>query len=126
MPINLKTVIICSVIFFLIVVGSILMVKSGNTPSKYDDFANCLTEKDAKFYGAFWCPHCKDQKNLFGKSSKYLPYIECSTPDGNNQLAVCSEKDIESYPTWIFANGSIEKSKLTLEKLAEKTNCQLP
>ena len=36
----------------------------------------------------------KDQKAMFGKSSKYLPYVECSMPDGQNQTLVCKDKGI--------------------------------
>ena len=123
---NTKTILIWSVVGILVIVASFFIVKGSNTPGKYDSFANCIKDKGATFYGAFWCPHCRAQKSLFGKSSKYLPYVECSTPDGNSQLAVCTEKKIETYPTWIFSDGSIESGELTLEKLAEKTSCQLP
>ena len=40
---------------------------------KYDEFAQCLKDKGATFYGAFWCPHCQAQKKLFGTSVKFLP-----------------------------------------------------
>lgn len=126
MPLNKKTLIIITASSILIILASVFLVRSSNTPSKYDGFASCLGEKGAKFYGAFWCPHCRSQKDIFGKSAKNLPYIECSTPDGNNQLAVCTESGIESYPTWVFSDGSKENGQLTLEKLAEKTTCQLP
>ncbi len=126
MPLNKKTFITIVASAILIVLISVILVKYSNTPSKYDGFASCLSEKGAKFYGAFWCPHCRNQKNIFSKSSKNLPYIECSTPDGNGQLAVCTEAGIESYPTWTFNDGSKETGELSLEKLAEKTTCQLP
>lgn len=123
MPLNNKTLVIIIVSFILIVAASIYIVRLGNSPGKYDNFAKCLTEKGAEFYGAFWCPHCRNQKKLFGKSIQYVNYIECSTPDGNNQLKVCIDKDIKSYPTWLFADGSLENGELSLERLAEKTNC---
>lgn len=76
--------------------------------SNLDDFAKCISSKGIKFYGAHWCPHCKDQKALFGDSAQYLPYIECSTPDStpenNTQLQVCIDAGIQSYPTWDFSN----------------------
>jgi thiol-disulfide isomerase/thioredoxin len=96
------------------------------TPGKYDNFVNCLKEKGAVFYGTFWCPHCQNQKAMFGKSAKLLPYTECSTPDGRDQLAICRDKKIEGYPTWEFADGSREVGEISLAKLAEKTSCPLP
>ena len=91
-----------------------------------DGFAQCLGEKGATFYGAFWCSHCTDQKALFGKSEKLLPYVECSTPDRRGQLAACQTENITTYPTWEFADGSRESGALPLEFLAEKTSCELP
>lgn len=126
MPLNKKTLVLTLASAVVIILASIFLVKNSNKPSKYDGFASCLGEKGAKFYGAFWCPHCRSQKDLFGKSAKNLPYIECSTPDGNSQLKVCTEATIESYPTWVFGDGSKENGELTLEKLAEKTSCKLP
>lgn len=87
--------------------------------------AQCLTEKGAKFYGAFWCSHCQNQKEMFGDASQYLPYIECSAEDGKSQLQICKDNNIASYPTWIFTDNTRETGEVSLEKLAEKTGCQL-
>ncbi|MCX6751609.1 MAG: thioredoxin domain-containing protein [Candidatus Nomurabacteria bacterium] len=99
-------------------------------PGKYDTFAQCLKDKGAIFYGAFWCPHCQAQKELFGSSAKYLPYVECSTPDGQNQTKECIDKKIEGYPTWELADGTRIPDEngagVTLETLSLKTSCPLP
>lgn len=95
-------------------------------PGKYDEFAMCLKDKGAAFYGAFWCPHCQAQKKLFGSSAKLLPYVECSTADANAQTQICIDKGIKSYPTWIFADGSQLTGEIPLAQLAEKTSCVLP
>ncbi len=100
------------------------------TPGKYDQLAMCLAEKNVKFYGAFWCPHCQANKKAFGKSEKYLPYVECSEayPDatGNyGQLQVCKDAGIKSYPTWEFADGTKVAQKFTPEELAEKVGCEI-
>jgi len=114
------------IILLIIIVGAAILGFwwwQNNMPGKLDDFAKCLSEKGAKFYGAFWCPHCQNQKTLFGKSKKYLPYVECSTPDGNSQLKVCSDANIQSYPTWQFSDGSSEVGELSLQELSEKSEC---
>lgn len=95
-------------------------------PGKYDTLAQCLSEKGAKFYGAFWCPHCQEQKRFFGNSAKLLPYIECSLPDGKTQTQECIDKKIVQYPTWIFADGSTLVGERQPKELAEKTGCALP
>lgn len=121
-----KKYITAGVIGIVAIIGVIFVINQGNTPGKYDDFAKCLDEKGAVFYGAFWCPHCQNQKAMFGRSAKYLPYVECSTPDGKGQLPVCTEKNIEGYPEWRFADGSTQSGEVSLEALAENTSCVLP
>lgn len=103
-----------------------LLAREAQKPGQYDDFAQCLGEKGATFYGAFWCPHCQAQKTLFGRSAKKLPYVECSEPDGKGQLQVCTDKDVQSYPTWIFADGSRVSGEQSFAFLSEKTGCTLP
>lgn len=110
-------------VFILIIVG--LFAWYGFTPGQYDSFAQCLDSKGAKFYGAFWCPHCQDQKKLFGKSLKFVPYVECSTQDGKGQLEVCKEKGVQSYPTWIFENGNRQSGLISLADLSATTSCAL-
>ena len=92
----------------LLVLGAIFAVVMNSNkvsvPGKYDGLAQSLTDKGATFYGAFWCPHCKAEKALFGTSVKLLPYVECSTPAANDQTQICKDKKIESYPTWTFIN----------------------
>lgn len=124
-----KIFIFILIILILGVIATVLlrsgdMVQSG--PGKYDEFAICLKDKGAVFYGAFWCSHCQATKKMFGSSQKFLPYVECSTPDGNGQLAQCADKKITGYPTWEFADGSRLTGELSFETLAEKTSCILP
>jgi hypothetical protein len=102
------------------------LIMTPGKPGKLDTFASCIAESGAKFYGAFWCPHCQNQKALFGRSARLLPYIECSTPDGQSQLPVCRDANVGSYPTWEFADGSRLTGEVPLADLATKTSCELP
>ena len=95
-------------------------------PGKHDTFAQCLKDSGTKFYGAFWCPHCQEQKAMFGKSEKLLPYTECSLPDGKTTTQVCVDAEIKTYPTWEFADGSRVTGTQTLAALSAKTSCPLP
>ena len=65
--------------------------------------AEHLAKTGAKFYGASWCPHCREQKEMFGAAADRLPYVECS-PQGPRaaQAPVCETLDIKGYPTWII------------------------
>ena len=116
MKIKQQTIFFIIIIIIVLVFGAIITIVSLNPSSpsstKYNTFATCLKDKGAQFYGAFWCPHCKEQKAEFGSSVKLLPYVECSTPDANDQTQICKDKGIESYPTWTFRDPI---------KLTEKT-----
>ena len=125
---NKQTLISVVVIAVAAIIGLVILQQKSNKeagkPGQYNALATCLGEAGAKFYGAFWCPHCNNQKKAFGKSVELLPYIECSTPDGNGQTQVCIDNQIQSYPTWIFADGTRLTGEQTPQALAEKTSCQ--
>jgi len=120
-----------SVHYFLILIIAVLVLLVGtkyyNTvkPGAYDEFAQCLTDNGATFYGAFWCPHCAEQKDMFGNSMEFVKYVECSLPSGQGQTDECNEVGIETYPTWEFADGSRLTGVQSFETLAEKTSCEL-
>lgn len=95
-------------------------------PHKYDVFAQCIANTSTTFYGAFWCPHCRDQKNMLGTGAPYLPYVECSTPDAQHELQICVDKGIAHYPTWVFPDGSRQEGVEPLSELSQKTGCALP
>ena len=64
-----------------------------------------LADTGVKFYGAYWCPRCQEQKALFGSSVKRLPYVECSSGGRGSPLtAPCVVENIKSYPTWIIGD----------------------
>ena len=46
------------------------------------ELAKRLKAAGAQMYGAFWCSHCFEQKQAFGKGAMAdFPYVECY-PDG--------------------------------------------
>jgi len=118
------------VIFFVVIavgaLGYFFFNSKPMAPGKFDDLAKCLGEKGAIFYGAFGCPHCQNQKAMFGSSARLLPYVECSTPDSRGQKPECGAKDIKGYPTWVFADESRLSGEISLAELAKKTDCTLP
>lgn len=114
-------------IFILVVLATFFIPKKSQAPqSNLDSLAQCLSDKGAKFYGAFWCSHCQAQKKLFGSAQNKLPYVECSTPDGKGQMKICEDAKIDGYPTWVFADGSRVSGEITIEVLSKKTGCALP
>ena len=75
--------------------------------------AKCLTEKGVKMYGTEWCPHCKNQKKLFGSSFQYINYTDC---DKNRQE--CLSAGVQGYPTWEI-DGQNYPGEQSLERLAQ-------
>ena len=131
---NNQVKIFISIIGLLVLgtIGAVLLQSKSSpaAPGKYQAFAQCLKDKGATFYGAFWCPHCQAEEKDFQMSRQQLEaiglYTECSTPDANGQTQVCIDKKIQSYPTWIFADGSQLNGEIPLQQLADKTSCVLP
>jgi glutaredoxin len=85
-----------------------------------------LADKGAKMYGASWCPHCQDQKAMFGAAARRLPYIECSMgpTQGSPQTSECNRAGIQTYPTWEI-DGKRYPEVLSIQRLAEMTGFDL-
>ncbi|MBI2475203.1 hypothetical protein HYV69_02125 [Candidatus Uhrbacteria bacterium] len=110
----------------VVVVLMVVVIKQNSGPSRYDSFAQCLTEQNVKMYGAWWCPHCQNQKKLFEGAFGKVSYIECSLPGSKAMNQECKDAGIEGYPTWEFADGSRLTGERSLDELAEKSQCELP
>ena len=76
-----------------------------------------LRRQGVVFYGAWWCPACFKQKNLFGEQAgRQLPYMECEKTD--QQRERCARAGIEAYPTWVMGSQRLEGVQ-TLERLGQ-------
>jgi uncharacterized membrane protein len=85
------------------------------------ELAKHLKATNAKMYGAFWCPHCHDQKQLFGKEAfSQVNYVECADPNNpRKQSEACKAANIESYPTWEIKGKLVGAGAKSLEDLAK-------
>ncbi|WP_233132951.1 MULTISPECIES: hypothetical protein [unclassified Synechococcus] len=86
-------------------------------PSNAEQLAlvDFLIQQGAVFYGAWWCPYCFEQKNLFGtEAGRRLPYVECDKDDAGRQR--CSSAGVRAYPTWTL-KGERREGLQTLEQL---------
>jgi uncharacterized membrane protein/glutaredoxin len=97
--------------------GPPISTQSGNAELQ---LAQHLSVIDAKMFGAWWCPHCHDQKQLFGQqAAKAIPYVECDEGGQNPQVELCrSTEGVEGFPTWEI-NGEYLVGAQSLETLAE-------
>ncbi len=123
------------IVILVIVVLAIVVVLAKNTDPQevvtltpeLEAFNNCLADSGAKFYGAIWCPHCAEQKEILGYTKFQTPptYIECSPVQGAPLLAECQAAGIQSFPTWDFADGSRQTGTMSIDMLSAKTSCEL-
>jgi hypothetical protein len=120
------------IIASLILIGLVALIgfrMTGNVvagPGEYDSFAKCVTDSGAKMYGAYWCPHCANQKKAFGNSFDLIDYIECDPRGDGAQPQLCQLQGVQGYPTWIFGDQTRLSGEVPLPQLATKTGCVLP
>lgn len=77
-------------------------------------------------YGAYWCPHCAEQEEMFGGAFQYVSYVECGVAGSREEAAHCVQAGIKHFPTWQFADGERREGAQGLQALGEKTGCGLP
>lgn len=88
--------------------------------------AEHLSAIGAKEYGAFWCPHCYEQKQLLGKEAfEKINYVECDPQGTNPQRDACVAAGIQSFPTWEI-NGQLYPGTKTAAELAELSGYEGP
>jgi glutaredoxin len=86
--------------------------------------AQCISDSGALFYGAHWCPYCRKQREYFEEHAGALPYVECyDGPKSNGKNSRCTREHIQSFPTWVFADGSRKTGARTPQQLAADTRC---
>ena len=81
--------------------------------------ASDLQALDAKMYGAYWCSHCYDQKEVFGKQAySKIQYVECSKDGIDSQTPMCKANEVPGYPTWQI-QGKLYPGQQELDELED-------
>ncbi len=102
-------------------VGKVSPAITTSSSNEKVKFAKFLSENNVLMFSAYWCPHCHDQKQLFGKEAvKELTVIECAKDGKNNQYEFCETKGIEGFPSWEI-NNEIYSGVKNLNELATMT-----
>ncbi|KKU91786.1 MAG: VKORC1/thioredoxin domain protein [Candidatus Jorgensenbacteria bacterium GW2011_GWA1_48_11] len=115
-----KKAVVTLLVLAVVVLAVYLFYRRGPVFGQYDDFAKCLASKPVTMYGAYWCAHCESQKNAFGGSFKYVPYVECT-----RDVQECLVQKINGYPTWIFPDGRRLEGEMSLNDLSAQSGCVL-
>jgi uncharacterized membrane protein len=98
--------------------GASYQITTRSGPAELE-LARHLQTIGVKKYGAYWCPHCQEQKQLFGQPAfAMINYIECDPQGKNPQPQLCQAAGITGYPTWEI-QGELYPGRLSLEKLAD-------
>lgn len=85
-----------------------------------------LNDMGAKYYGAYWCPHCHEQKQLFGKeAAAQIDYVECAADGVNAQVEQCKAAGIQAFPSWEI-NSQVYAGVRSLNELADLSDYQGP
>jgi uncharacterized membrane protein len=87
--------------------------------------ARHLREQGAVMYGAYWCPHCAEQKALFGDAANDLPYVECAKDGVNGRPDLCEKAGVKAFPTWVLGTERRE-GVLPLATLAALSKFETP
>ena len=117
---------IAIVLVLVAILAGLLWLVRHKQNSRLDAFAQCLGTKGVKMYGAYWCPHCDEQKEKFGSSFKYAPYVECGIKGSRSIAQACTDANIKHFPTWVFADGVRVEGAHELDFLGQATGCPLP
>ena len=87
-----------------------------NSTDEQQSLSDHLRQQGALFYGAWWCPACFQQKNLFGEEAgNRLPYVECDKDDAGRER--CAAAEIRAYPTWEMEGKARLEGVQSLEEL---------
>jgi len=115
-----KKVTIGILVAAIVLVGGFVYLARPKPQRDLTILAQCLAEKQVTMYGAYWCPHCQRQKQMFGDAWQYVPYVECT-----QETQKCLDMEVKGYPTWIWPDGKKLEGELSAEKLAEESQCSL-
>jgi hypothetical protein len=97
---------------------------STSSGSSEISLAEHLKKSGAIMYGAFWCPHCHTQKQLFGSAAwSKVSYIECGEGGQGVNIPACNQAGIKAFPTWRI-NGRNYPGTMSLFKLAKLSGYQ--
>src|SRR3989338_7672452 len=117
---TLKKQALGSVIFvvILLTVAFLIFKPEPEGPGSLDAFAQCLTEKGWTMYGAYWCPHCQNEKKAFGSSWKYVDSVECT-----DEPQRCTDAGVTGFPTWLGPESARLEGEQGIAGLSEASSC---
>lgn len=84
--------------------------------------ADYMRRESIVLAGAYWCPHCRRQRELFGRQAN-VPYVECAADGYQSQAkGLCrtvQSPGITGFPTWLKGNVVMAEGEMPLDVLAK-------
>lgn len=117
LPLIIGIVVIALIVIAVRVYPLVNAATGSSDSSGAEELAKCLTDKGVKMYGAYWCGHCNNQKELFGEAFQYVDYVECEEEQG-----ACVAAGVTGYPTWVINNKNYPGEK-SFDQLRELAGC---
>lgn len=98
--------------------------RGGGADLDLEELAECVSDSGAVYYGAWWCPQCRRQNELFGDHADDLPYFECyDGPRSGGMNDDCRRAGVRGFPTWVLPDGSELRGRQSPARLAAATDC---
>ena len=76
-------------------------------------------------YGLYWCPHCIEQKEMFGDAFHYVPTWSARSESSNELAPDCKTRGSETVPQLAIRQRATERGSAVAEALSDKTGCKL-
>jgi hypothetical protein len=84
-----------------------------------------LQKNGAKMYGTHWCSVCNWQRKQFGEAAfNQITYVECDPGGTNPRPDLCTQANIQAYPTWEVNGRIYPPGGYPLQELAQLSGYQ--
>lgn len=112
------TLLVCIAAIVLIAAFVSCVLLNDDTDVSMDDIANNITANGWILYSTTTCPHCVEQKDVFGDDIERIVVINCDvSEDAYNQ---CIANNITGVPAWINSvTGEVRVGMQNVDNLIE-------
>jgi glutaredoxin len=113
---RVKSNIITLVIIIAIIIFSFIILNTNNKAEISKETAKCIGDKST-LYVQLGCPHCEDQKEMFGENLQHINVIDCYY-----EKEKCISQNISMIPTWDISDKYYVGVQ-SIDKLKTLTGC---
>lgn len=83
--------------------------------------ADYMRDKNIVMAGAYWCPHCRRQRELLGRQAVPNLYRECAVDGYGFDRKWCQRAGVTGFPSWVKDGTQVVAvGEMPLERLAQQ------